>query len=176
METRVQRWASVDDFLSVSRDFLVAREAEHCLLLGLAATMASHPEIYPGPRFWTVHDGDRVVAAALRTPPYNLQLSQVDEPRWVAVLAADVLASDEPPGVMGAPAAARMLADAWSARTGRTAECVVQERVYRLDRVTPPRPAPGRCREAEERDRSLLTAWTAAFTAEALPGPLCQRD
>lgn len=125
---------------------------------------------YPGPRFWTVHDGDRVVAAALRTPPYNLQLSQVDEPRWVAVLAADVLASDEPPGVMGAPAAARMLADAWSARTGRTAECVVQERVYRLDRVTPPRPAPGRCREAEERDRSLLTAWTAAFTAEALPG------
>jgi len=35
--------------------------------------------------------------------------------------------------------------------------------------VIPPRPAPGHCREVDERDRSLLTAWCSAFHAEALP-------
>jgi predicted GNAT family acetyltransferase len=46
----------------------------------------------------------------------------------------------------------------------------VQERIFRLDRVTPPRSAPGACREAAERDRGRLEAWLAAFNAEALPG------
>jgi predicted GNAT family acetyltransferase len=165
----VSRWSSAQDFLGAAGAFLAAREAEHCLLYGLSSTIASHPEIYPDPRFWTVHEAERVVAAALRTPPHNLILSQVDEPRWLTALAADVLASDPPPGVNAPTAAAQALADAWSARTGGTPERVVQERIFRLDRVIPQRPAPGCCREAEERDRALLVAWAAAFHAEALP-------
>lgn len=163
------RRSSAQDFLTTAQGFLAAREAEHCLLLGLAATMADHPDVYQGPRFWTVHEDDRVVAAALCTPPQNLILSMVDEPRWLAALADDVLASEELPGVIGPMAAARTVADAWSVRSGRAAARVAQERIFRLDRVIPPRPAPGRCREAEERDRALLAAWWAAFHAEALP-------
>jgi len=164
------RWSTVQDFLGAARDFLAAREADHCLLFGIASTIAHHPEVYREPRFWTVHEGERVVGAALRTPPHNLILSQLDEPGRVAALAADVLASDEAPGVLGPTAVAHTLAAAWSARTGRTALRQLQERIFRLDRVIPPRPAPGRCREAEERDRAVLTAWCAAFTAEATPG------
>jgi uncharacterized protein len=169
MEPRTVRWSSVQDFLGAAGDFLAAHEAEHCLLFGIASTIAHHPEIYREPRFWTVHEDERVVGAALRTPPHNLILSLLDEPRRVTALAAEVLASDEVPGVLGPTAAARTLAAAWSARTGRTAERQVQERIFRLERVIPPRPAPGRCREAEERDRALLVAWYAAFTAEATP-------
>jgi predicted GNAT family acetyltransferase len=169
MEPTVQRWSSVHEFLGAARDFLTPREAEHCLLFGLAATIANHPEVYPEPRFWTVREGERVVAAALRTPPHNLILSQIDEPRWLTALAAEVLGSDEVPGVLGPTAAARTLADAWSARSGRAAVRLVQERIFRLDRVIPPRPAPGRCREAEERDRARLAEWWAAFSAEAIP-------
>jgi uncharacterized protein len=171
MGTNVARWSSVHDFLDEARDFLAAREAEHCLLLGITATIASHPDVYPDPRLWTVHEAGRVVAAALRTPPHNLILSQFDQPGWLAALAADVLASDALPGVIGPTDAARTLADAWSARTGRVAERTVQERIFRLDRLIPPRPAPGRCREAEERDRAQLTAWLTAFAAEALSEP-----
>jgi hypothetical protein len=169
MEPTVRRWPGVHDFLGAARAFLAAREAEHCLLFGLTATMVEHPGLHADPRFWTVHEGDRVVAAALRTPPHNLVLSQFDEPGWAAALAADVLASDDPPGVLGPTAAARTLADAWSARSGRAAVCQVRERIFRIDRVIPPRPAPGRWREAEERDRARLAAWFAAFNAEALP-------
>jgi uncharacterized protein len=170
MEPTVRRWSSVHDFLGAARDFLAAREAEHCLLFGIAATIANHPEIYPEPRFWTVHEGERVVAAALRTPPHNLLLSQIDDARSLAALTEDVLASDELPGVLGPTAAARSIADAWSARTGAAFTRAVQERIFRLDRVVPPRPVSGHCREAEERDRALLAAWWAAFGAEATPG------
>ena len=41
MGTTVARWSSVDDFLGAARDFLAAREAEHCLLFGLSSTIAS---------------------------------------------------------------------------------------------------------------------------------------
>src|ERR1700748_2705422 len=94
MGTLVARWSSPRDFLGAAHDFLAAHEAEHCLLLGLAGTIADHPDTYQEPRFWTVHEDERVVAAALRTPPHNLILSLADEPRWLAALAADVLASD----------------------------------------------------------------------------------
>lgn len=170
VQLRVQRWPRANEFTEAARDFLTAREAEHCLLLGLASTIANHPEIYREPRFWTVHEGGRVVAAAARTPPHNLVLSQIDEPHHLAALADEVLASDELPGVTGPTAAARTLADAWSARTGRAAERAVQTRIFRLDRVVPPRRAAGRCREAEERDRALLANWWSAFSAEAMPG------
>jgi len=74
--------------------------------------------------------------------------------------------------VLGPSAAARTIAERWSERTGRAAVSVMRERIFRLDRVAPPRPAPGRCREAEERDRALLISWFAAFNAEALPHAL----
>jgi predicted GNAT family acetyltransferase len=169
MGASVQRWSDVQHFLDAAGDFLAEREADHCLMLGLAATIASHPDVHREPRFWTVHEGGRVVAAALRTPPYNQILSHVDEPRWLAALADEVLANDELPGVLGPTAAASTFAARWSARSGRAAVCVMQERVFRLDRVVPPRPAPGRCRDAEERDQPLLAAWLHAFSAEALP-------
>ena len=169
MEPTVVRWSNAQDFLGAAADFLAAREAEHCLMQGLAGALTDHPALYPDARLWTVLEAGRVVGAALRTPPHNLVLSMIDEPRWVQLLAADVLGSDDPPGVLGPTAAARALADAWQGRAGRAAERVARERIFRLDRVVPPRPAPGRCRAAEERDRGLLEAWLAAFFAEALP-------
>jgi uncharacterized protein len=172
MAVLVRRWPGVQDFVAAAGEFLGAREAEHCLMIGLASTIASHPGLYREPRFWSVEEDGRTVAAALRTPPHNLILSQLDEPRWLAALADDVL-DDAPPGALGPPAATRALAERWSERTGRAAERVLQERIFRLDRVIPPRPAPGCLREAEERDRAQLAAWVAAFNAEAVPdGPL----
>ena len=40
----------------------------------------------------------------------------------------------------------------------------MQLRTFQLNRVAPPRAAPGRARRADERDRELLGRWTLAFT------------
>ena len=39
------------------RPLLLADEARHNLILGLAATLRDHPQLYPEHRLWLVEDG-----------------------------------------------------------------------------------------------------------------------
>jgi len=103
----------------------------------------------------------------LRTPPYNPVLSEV-----VDVAAVDVLVDalrDEPyPGVIGPKEVAARFAAQWHRRTGATVRLVMEERIFALDRVTPPpRPAAGGWRTARPDDRELVARWAVAFVAEA---------
>jgi len=61
----LRRYSDVDDFLAAAGNFLVAREAEHNLLLGVAQNVRDTPEAFSAPPYFaTVTDGDRVVAVA----------------------------------------------------------------------------------------------------------------
>ena len=60
--------------------------------------------------------------------------------------------------------------------TGHPATLLVEERIYRLSKVIPPRPTPGVMRRAAEQDRALLAAWITAFDREALPDDGPPRD
>ena len=160
-------------FLERAGDFLVAREAEHNLMLGIAAQVRSTPDFFGGePNFGVVTDGaEQVVAATLRTPPFNQVLSEVDDPAAIDLL-ADALAT-EPllPGVSGPKEVVARFAERWSALTGRRSWLDLAERIFRLDRVIPPaRPAQGSWRLAEAPDRELVATWLRAFTDEATPG------
>jgi len=53
---------------------VLADEARHNLILGIAGTLRDNPTLYDEHHFWLVADGGAVVGAALRTPPYNLVL------------------------------------------------------------------------------------------------------
>ena len=86
----LRRFADVDDFLSAGGDFLVAREAEHNLILGICSNLRETPEAYPAPPYFaTVTDHDRVVAVAIQTPPFQLVLSEIDDPAALPFLADD---------------------------------------------------------------------------------------
>lgn len=169
---RVERPGDVDAFLGLTGDFLEAREAEHCLILGLAGNLQRGAMALAEPPLFAVvvdRAEDRVVAAALRTPPYNVVVSEVDDLDLDAVDAlAEALAGEALPGVSAPPEVARRFAERWAARTGRRARRSMAERIFRLTAVREPRPAPGRMRLAERADRALLIAWIEAFTLEAL--------
>jgi GNAT superfamily N-acetyltransferase len=170
---RFRPLTDVDAFLAVAGEFLAAREAEHNLLWGITSQIRAVPEqlAEDPPRFAVVvDDADRVVAATLRTPPMNQVLSEIDDAGAIDVL-AEGLAGDAVPGVVGPAEAARAFADAWAARSGSRAVLDMGERIFRLQRVLPPdRPATGRWRMAEPRDRPLIADWLTAFGAEATPG------
>lgn len=166
MAVDVQRPTAVAEFVAAAGEFLATREAEHNLLFGLCDVIARHPEVYPECRFVVARDAGVVVAAALQTLPHNLILSSM--PEHLAATFADAVGPDLP-GVLGPSEVARAFADRYTARTGRRAVLELRERIFRLDRLTPPRPAPGAWRFAEERDRALLAAWAEAFRIEALP-------
>ena len=161
------------EFLDRAGDFLVAREAEHNLILGVAAQVRSMRDAFGAdpPSFGVVTDGgERVVAATMRTPPFNQVLSEVDDDAAIDLI-AERLAAEPLPGVSGPKEVVARFADRYSALTGRRARIDLSERIFRLDRlVQPARPASGAWRFAEPRDRDLVAAWLTAFTEEATPG------
>ena len=111
--------------------------------------------------------GDEVGFAALRTPPWPLLASPLDDDAGAFV--AQWL-NDDPDvaGVSGAPATARAIAAAWASSTGGRTRTTMSEAMHVLDDVRdPPRPAPGALRLAHPGERDLLVAWMEDFVHEA---------
>jgi predicted GNAT family acetyltransferase len=160
---------TADEFLERAGPLLLADEARHNLILGIAGTVRDRPEVYPDADFWVV-DG----AAALRTRPYNLVLAT---PRDEAALHALVAAIDEElPGVSGTAPEVFEFARLW----GKPWKVTMQQNVFALDQVELPAPVPGVMRAAMQDDLDLLLAWWRAFVLEAVPeddhGPAHDRE
>lgn len=179
----ITRHDSAETMVAAVGDYFVAREAEHNLPLGILGTLCDHPDVYPDPPYLAaVTDGGAIALLAVRTPPHHLILSEPGVPAnriadAVGLLVDDVRAlTPDLPGVLGPKATVRPFVDRWSVVTGRPATLLVEERIYRLSAVIPPRPVPGRMRRAGEQDRALLTEWITAFDREALPDDEPRRD
>jgi predicted GNAT family acetyltransferase len=166
----LRRFSSVGAFVALAGEFLQAREAEHNLILGICFNLQMTPEVYPDrPYLGVVVDRGHVVVAAIQTPPYNLVLSETDEVGAIETLLDD-LAGEAIPGVDGPQGTAAAFAAGWSQRTGAPVRLSMQERIFRLGAVAPPRPANGGMRAAATNDRDLVAQWLDAFMTEALPG------
>jgi hypothetical protein len=79
------RLEDVATFLADAEPLLLADEARHNLILGIAANLRDG--VYEEFGLWLVRDGGEVAAAALRTPPYNLILARPRSPEALATLA-----------------------------------------------------------------------------------------
>jgi predicted GNAT family acetyltransferase len=167
----VHRYDKADEFLDHAGEFLAAREAEHNLILGLSARLRREPRMYGEPPYLAiVDDGGRIVAAALRTPPHNLVLSEIDDPAAIEPLARDVSSAfTSVPGVVGPTARVEVFVRAWEAATGAQGHRAIAERIFRAESVRPPEAVPGRMRVYAEADRELAIRWVSEFVAEALP-------
>jgi uncharacterized protein len=161
----VRRFDSAEEFLALAGAYLTTREAEHNLLLGLAGVLTARPNLYGStPYFAAVERQGAVVAAALRTPPHNLVLSEDVEPAAVEALATDAAdAFGELPGVLGPKQVSLRFAELWSEATGRSAERATAQRIFRAETVRAPVGVPGSMRRAAASDRSLLVEWLTAF-------------
>jgi predicted GNAT family acetyltransferase len=169
------RFADPAAFYQHAQAFLLAHEAEHCLALGICSTLIAQPDSSREvPYLAVVQAGDRVVAAAIRTPPHNLVLSLIADdalPQAVELLARDLYATyDTLPGAIGASAVSRAFAEHWHTVTGQSYRSKIKERIYRLEQVRPASGVSGSMRRASEADRELLARWVVEFDREALGG------
>jgi predicted GNAT family acetyltransferase len=163
---QVERVGGAAAFLEAAGPLLLADEARHNLVLGLASTLRDTPARYPEFELWLVRDGGEVAGAALRTPPHFLVVARPRDPGALEALAAAL----EPglPGVTGAQPEVDEFARAWLARAGGTSRLTFAQGVFALEQVTAPAGVPGRMRRAGAPDRPLLLDWWRAFSVEAL--------
>jgi predicted GNAT family acetyltransferase len=166
------RCPEVDEFLERAGAFLEAREAQHNLIFGICSTLRQDPNAYGAPPYLAVVNllpDDRVVAAAVRTPPFPLVLSEIDEIEAVRGLASAVHEEDpDLPGVMGPVGVVESFVEAWRELTGRPGTESIRQGIFRCDRVQVPIGVPGSARRAGEADRDLLVRWIDEFAREAL--------
>lgn len=163
----VRHHADVDAFLTAAGGFLVAREAEHNLIFGIASTLRETPEMYTGaPYLASVEDGGNVIAAAIQTPPFRLVLSEIDDPAAIVALAADTV-DRHLPGVAGPVGTVEAFVEARVAAGGPVGRHTESDRTFRLTAVRPPRPVRGTRRVVGPGDRELVHAWLEGFMADA---------
>jgi predicted GNAT family acetyltransferase len=162
----VVRLVDATAFLAEAEPLLLADEARHNLILGLAGTIRDSPDHYPSRSLWLVRDeGGKIAAAALRTPPYNLILAAPRSEEALAVLARGI--AEDLPGVVGAEPESVGFADFWSQNTGLRARTNTRQGIYALHEVQPPSGVPGSARVASTGDRELAVRWWVDFGEEA---------
>ncbi|MCY3613074.1 MAG: GNAT family N-acetyltransferase [Gemmatimonadetes bacterium] len=188
---RVVRHADPRAFLDRAEPWLLQREAESNLPLGVAASLvgarsarSSDPAPAPSPPasassgpaavsppplyFATIESGNDVVGCAFRTPPYKLGLTRMPLDA-VPPLARDVAAVyDAIPAVLAPNPVARAFGDAWSQLRGVSATPGARQRIHILERVIhPSRMARGTMRPAGRADIPLVARWLESFVRES---------
>lgn len=169
MSFSVRRFEDPRAFRRRAEPWLLRREAEHNLLLGLLRTLETSPDLFEPPIYLaSCERDDEMEGCAFRTPPFKLGLTRLPEAA-LPPLASDVAAVYEKlPAVLGPSLEARAFAELWARRTGCEPREGMRQRIFRLERVIDPaQPAPGRLRLAGPGDLELVTGWMEAFQEEA---------
>jgi predicted GNAT family acetyltransferase len=163
---RIERHHDVTAFYDRVAPFLLEREAQHCVQLGLRTTLEHDIHAFgpDDPLLLTIEDDDELVGVATQTPPHALLLSEMPIDAVVA-LAAE-LEGQELPGIGGRVE----LGEAFVARWPAPARVGFEQRIYRADTVVPPRGVAGAARAYRDTDREVAAALVDAFVAEAMPG------
>jgi predicted GNAT family acetyltransferase len=145
-----------------------AQEAHFGLSLGLARRLVDEPHAFgkEDPWFSTVESRTGICAAAMRTPPYNLILSffEGDPERTCRVLMPTVAKTfGSIPGVIGQKEIAQPFADLWCETRGVSVRNRMEQTIYELTEVRCEITSDGLFRQAGEKDRDTVAAWTAEF-------------
>lgn len=159
---RVTRYTNPREFYDLALPLLMEGEAENCFFLGHVPTLTNPTDVL----LCIVWDGDRAVAAAIKTPDRPM-LTTAMPPGTIEPL-VDFLMGEkiELTGIQSRSADAENLAELWCARTGVLRQDTRGMGIFRLTRVIPPRKVPGELREATLDDRPLLEAWVDDFGLE----------
>jgi uncharacterized protein len=166
---QIEFFSDAAQFLERTLPFLLRREAEHCLIVGLLDGLRSGEQWGASPPLMAlVKNRDEVAAVVLMTPPHNLILSWIANDPTIDAIAAELHARGIAiPGVNSSAEVAKKFAQKWSELSGQSFRIQMAQRIYQLSRVTMESRGPGRLREPTESDEALLRDWRAAFSIDA---------
>ncbi len=185
METAIVRHSGPRAFLDRAEPWLLRREAENNLALGVAASLVGARPAAVSPRaapasvppaassasplyFATIERGGDIVGCAFRTPPWKLGVTRMPLGAVPQLARSVAEVYDELPAVLGPDSVARAFGEAWGGLRGVAVTPGARQRIHVLERVVPPaRMAPGEMRRAEPADIPLVARWLVSFVRES---------
>ncbi len=168
-------YRTANEFLECAQAALERNEAANNLILGMSLRLKESPHTFgTTPFFAAVTDRERVLLAAVMTPPFKLVLSSDADDYGDAVTAftKNLLSLHLPiPGVTAASALAANFAEQWSQIAKVKCRDGMRQRIYELRKVNPPQWAQGAIRLATKNDLDRAEQWAIAFNNEAIGTP-----
>jgi RimJ/RimL family protein N-acetyltransferase len=164
----IRRFDAPAPFAARVEPWLVEREAEHNILLGILPKLVAGLNEYQPPVYLASIEREGLVCGcAFRTPPYKMGLTRFPADA-VEPLVEDVArVYDALPAVLGREEDAGRFADAWSRRAGLKWSFGSRMRIHQLDALVEPATMPaGRLRAARDDERALVVAWLDAFVED----------
>ena len=167
---QVHRFTDASQFYQRVKDYLLNQEALHNLLLGLCNGLIENPENFAEAAYLgTVEKEGQILAVAMRTPPRNLLLSQIQDVTAITTLIQDVYSLfPSLPGVIAPTYEAENFTLAWHTLTNQTYELKLALRAFQLEKVQQILSVTGYLRQAVPEDKELLVSWYQDFSLEAL--------
>jgi GNAT superfamily N-acetyltransferase len=168
MSFEIRRFPEPGSFLIRAEPWLLGREAENNLVVGIAYSLAAGADWFEPPLYLaTVESAGSVVGVAYRTPPHKLGVSRMPLAAVPALVADAAMVYDGLPAVLGPEAVAARFGELWASERGCRARPGMAQRIYSLTRVTPPRdPPPGAMRPALPDEAELLVRWAEGFGSD----------
>lgn len=159
----------LDAFRSRAEAFLHSLPVLHTVLLTMTHALRTRGSVATGsdaPLFGTLSRDGEVRAALVHTPQHGLVVTPLSTPEAAALAHRITDEGTRPKGVSGSRTSVEAFTEAWRRCTGSVLAQQRHERLYRLDTLTAPDPAPaGRARVATQSDRALLVRWAQEYAA-----------
>ncbi|HTL28712.1 MAG TPA: GNAT family N-acetyltransferase [Tepidisphaeraceae bacterium] len=163
-------FSNADEMLDRAEPFLLSREAENNLLLGIAARMRKSGE--EANLLCVVEDGGEVVMAAAQAKKWSMVVSRGSEGA-IQLLVEEILAKPqaaEVPGVTGPAKTAGAFAKLWAKGTGARVRQHTWLRIYDTRAVIAPTNVAGALSPATRDDLDLIVEWMIEFS-KVVDGP-----
>ncbi len=155
-------------FLDRAERWLVEREAQYNLLLGIARRLTESTAGFNPPFFFaTVEEHGNIEGCVFRTPPHKLGMTAMPWDAVPLVVQAVAECYEHLPAVLGPEPVVGAFARQWS--RVRSVHWIpgMKQRIYRLDHLEPlRRPATGHMRSATPADVPTVTHWIERFAEE----------
>jgi len=149
--------------------FLVEREAENCLPIGIVARLANDQregKLDPAAVMCAIERGGCITAMAYMTPPHNFVLTRMDAEESSVLAAKLKVRGVNLPGAMGPSEASEAFAQAWMRMNGGKLRKGKGLLIYQLERVRPHSFPTVFFRPGKPADLDVLASFYAAFAAE----------
>lgn len=164
---KTQEYSCPNEFLGQVKEFLMEEEAVNGLPLGIILGLVAAPPVQE-PFLAAVTEDAKIRLAMVMTSGHLVLAGGGPYLQPAVAAAATYLARRDLPlsGVIGPREPAELFARLWRPRLPVQVE--MEQRIYRLDSVSPVHLSPGRLRLADRTDLDLLAQWIQEFCSEAL--------
>ncbi|QTC43156.1 GNAT family N-acetyltransferase [Bacillus sp. V3] len=171
MTLKLTKYKDINEFYKRVYPFLIKKEAENNLPLGLLNSIKSGSR-YNNPLLVSAENEDgRIKGAFIMTPPHNLvSVLQINDNEYSTIAQElNTLLSEEGievPGFVSEKVSAEKLTQAWCNLKGCEHEIGMDQRIYKLDHVNDIELPVGKLIQPEEEHLTLLSDWIQRFTVE----------